>query len=124
MAISLKSTLGDGKVRLKAGQTFNPSLGVGAVSSVVNINSSTSVFSLSGEYTLQSLQLSGVGTTGTLVLTINIDGAVVYTGSVPITSDTVVIFNAPVNIESSISVTAQKTGVTSCAVSAVAYATL
>lgn len=133
--MKLSKVAGGGSgIELAAGQTFSPIFGVGHVNITgVNINTTTNILALTGKYSIQSLTISGLGTTGNLVMTINIDGRVVYTGTVAITQDGLAVFGsassanptshskAPIKVKSSLTVTLQKAS-TTAALTGIIYA--
>jgi hypothetical protein len=135
MPISLKQAGGGSSgIRLAAGQTFSALGGIGVVSVTgVNINATTNILSLSGKYLVQGLSISGLGTTGNLTLSINIDGRVIFSGVVPITQDGLSIFGSPssanpqshnkdsIRVENSLVITVQKAS-TTASVAGIVYA--
>ena len=119
---------GGGGIELAAGQTFATAsnaagAGIGTFGvSGININTTNTILSMAGKFRVQDLQLGGLGTSGTLALTIVIDGRTIFSGNLTITADALNIFGISgsrnvdsIKIRSSLVITGQKTGVTASA---------
>ena len=126
--MNLSQVSGGGGIELAAGQTFATasnaaSAGIGTFGvSGININTTNTILSMAGKFRVQDLQLGGLGTSGTLALTIVIDGRTIFSGNLTITVDALNIFGISgsrnvdsIKIRSSLVITGQKTGVTAWA---------
>ena len=137
MPISLKATTGSGNgMRLAAGQTWqrvsgSSNDGIGSLGATgININTTNTLLSLTGKYTIHYLSISGLSVGVPATITLTIDGVVVFSGTIIPTTATVTNIlgssagdmTSPVSVINSLVLTAQSTGVTDLSMSAKIFA--